>query len=499
MIPESQREAAAFLRELAGQDPIETHISAVFIGAESVWKLRKAVRLDYVDFTTLAAREAAAAREVALNTAHAPGLYRGVRRLSAKPRGLALDGAGPTVDVVTEMARIPAGDFLDARASAGPLPPALLDALADGVAAWHATSPVVVRDQATALADIIAGNARAAAAARLDPAGIEVWREAALAALGALGPWLAGRAARLRRLHGDLHLGNIVVWRGQPVPIDALEFDEALACFDIGYDLAFLLMDLQARCGRAAANRVLNRFVARDGDAALVGGLALFLSLRAMIRAHVAATRGEQAMGEAGLARARAYLAPSRGFVLAIGGLPGAGKSTVARLVAPRIGAAPGALILRSDETRKRLHGVAPEVRLDASTYTPETSMRVFRELAAMARPARFHGVIADATFMNPTHRALLEAAASGVVFLGVWLTAPAPILRARVAARSAANRRAAGAGDASDAGPEVLESALEADPGPGGWLAVDATDAERARDTVLRALARAGIDAVHA
>jgi uncharacterized protein len=485
MIPESQREAAAFLRGLAVGDPIETHISAVFIGAERVWKLRKAVRLAYVDFTTLAARTAAADREVALNAAHAPGLYRGVRRLTRGASGLALDGDGPVEDAVTEMARIPAGDFLDARAAAGPLPPALLDALADSVATWHAASPVVARDQAAALDDVVAGNARAALAAGLDPAGVEEWRSGALTARASLGTWLAGRQARLRRLHGDLHLGNIVMWRGRPAPIDALEFDEDLACFDIGYDLAFLLMDLERRAGRAAANRVLNRFVARDGDAALVTGLPLFLSLRAMIRAHVAATRGEPDAGAAGLVRARAYLAPQPGFVLAIGGLPGVGKSTIARLVAPAIGAAPGALVLRSDETRKRLRGVPPEVRLGPEAYAPAVSDRVFQELAAMARAARDHGAVADATFMNPAHRARLREAAGDRPFLGVWLSAAPDTLRARVAARR---------DDASDADLKVLESALAADPGPGDWLTVDAVDRETAAVAILRALATAGV-----
>lgn len=485
MIPESQSEAAAFLRGLAGADPIETHISAVFVGAERVWKLRKSVRLPYVDFTTLAAREAAAEREMALNAAHAPGLYRGVRRLTRSGSGLVFDGEGAVVDVVTEMARVPAANFLDAQAAVGPLAPGLLDALADSVAAWHAASPVVARDQASALAEVIAGNVRSALAAGLDPGEVENWNAAALGALASLGTWLGTRPNRLRRLHGDLHLGNIVLWQGGPVPIDALEFDEDLACFDIGYDLAFLLMDLEGRVGRAGANRVLNRFVARDGDAGVVVGLPLFLSLRAMIRAHIAATRDDRSAGVAGLARAQAYLAPSPGFVMAIGGLPGVGKSTIARLVAPTVGSAPGALILRSDETRKRLHGVAPEVRLGPDAYSPEASERVFKELAAMTRAARGHGVIADATFMNPAHRTWVREAAGNVPFLGVWLTAPPGTLRARVTARR---------GDASDADLAVLESALAADPGPGDWVAVDAREADDAVGRIIAALRRIGI-----
>src|SRR6201999_4509042 len=101
-----------------------------------------------------------------------------------------------------------------------------------------------------------------------------------LAGLRTLATWRKGRAAAgfVHRCHGDLHLGNLCLWQGSPVLFDALEFDEALSTIDVAYDLAFLLMDLEHRIGRAAANRVLNRYVARTGDADLVGGLPVFLS-----------------------------------------------------------------------------------------------------------------------------------------------------------------------------------------------------------------------------
>ena len=128
-------------------------------------------------------------------------------------------------------------------------------------------------------------------------------------------PWLAQRARDgfVRRAHGDLHLGNLCLWQGRPVPFDALEFDEAMATIDLGYDLAFLLMDLDRRVSRAAANRVLNRYVARTGDAALTRGLPVFLSLRAMVRAHVEAKRGNAEMAARYLARGRGLSAPDAG------------------------------------------------------------------------------------------------------------------------------------------------------------------------------------------
>ena len=317
-IPPSQAATAALLHALAGAPPVETHISAVFLGADTVWKLRKAVRFPFVDFTPLAERHRTALRELELNSAAAPGLYRDVVPVVRRSDGaLALGGEGEAVDWVVRMARVPAEDFLERRLAGG-LTPDMLDALADSVAAWHAGLAPVARDPAAAMVKVAEGNARDAVAAGLPPAQVQTWRAEVLAALAARAAWLEGRGARgfVRRAHGDLHLGNICLWQGRPVPFDALEFDEDMATIDLGYDLAFLLMDLDVRAGREAANRVLNRYVARTGDWQLVTGLPVFLSLRAMVRAHVEATRGRHAEFGAlfrGRARLSAPAAPGGG------------------------------------------------------------------------------------------------------------------------------------------------------------------------------------------
>ncbi|MDE2575607.1 MAG: AAA family ATPase, partial [Rhodospirillales bacterium] len=289
----------------------------------------------------------------------------------------------------------------------------------------------------------------------------------------------------VRRAHGDLHLGNMCLWQGRPVAFDALEFDEDLATIDLGYDLAFLLMELDRRPGRAAANRVFNRYVALRGDHGLACGLPLFLSLRAMIRAHVEAARGHPREAAAYLDAALAHLAPAPAVVVAIGGLPGTGKSTLARALAPLLGPAPGALILRSDAIRKRRHGVAPETRLPAAAYAPAASAAVFEEMmqGAAEVAGAGHAVIADATFLEAAHQAAIRRAAGAVRFLGVWLRAPMAALEARVEARS---------GDASDADLAVLRRAAPADRGAAGWLAVDASDAAAALAAVRAALAAA-------
>jgi hypothetical protein len=307
----------------------------------------------------------------------------------------------------------------------------------------------------------------------LPEAAVRTWQTQLLAALDSIAPWLEQRSRDgfVRRVHGDLHLGNLCLWRGKPIPFDALEFDEAMATIDLGYDLAFLLMDLDQRVDRAAANRVLNRYVARTGDAALTHGLPVFLSLRAMVRAHVEAKRGNRAAAERYLDAATAYLRVVQPIALAVGGLPGSGKSTVARALAPELGNAPGALVLRSEEVRKRLNGVAPEQRLTQSAYSNAASQAVFAELAQLVRQttAGGHAVVADATFIDPQDRAPMQSAAAAAcaVFVGLWLEAPLPVLEQRISSRQ---------GDASDATLAILRAAAGSNPQAGDWISVDAS-----------------------
>jgi len=468
-IPPSQANVVAFLAGLAGGPPLETHISCIFRSADTVWKLKKAVSLGFLDFTALADRRHFLDRELGLNAAAAPGLYRDVIPITRTAKGLALGGDSEPVDYVLRMARVPEPDFLDAMAAAGRLDPPLLTAIADAVVALHQALPAIPDRRPSEhhrLQKVIDGNRAAGLAAGLPAEAVAAWHATATALLARLAAHLDARAPAIRRCHGDLHLGNLLLWHGKPAAFDALEFNEDLATIDPGYDLAFLLMDLDLKLSRAAANIVLNRYLAQTGDLGLLAPLSLFLSLRAFIRAHVEAKRGRDAAPL--LDAAQRYLMPARPVVVAVGGLQGTGKSTLARAIAPHLGAAPGALILRSDEIRKRRAGIRPDQRLPPDAYTPQSSAETQTAMLEALRTAiaAGHSVILDATFLDPAARHAAAHAAEAP-FLGIWLHADIAILEARIMARR---------NDASDATIAVLHAAAAHLDPPPDWLRLDAT-----------------------
>ena len=201
MIPAAQRPVAELLGRLTGAAPIETHISAVFVGRDDAFKLKKAVALPFLDFTKLAARERFCRRELELNRPHAPGIYREVVAVTRATDGtLALGGVGEAVEWVLRMAPVPAGDFLDAVAARGGLDGPLLDAVADAVVALLAAAPVATGvDSAGRMRAVLEGNLEGCLAAGLDAARVAALGAALRARLDARGASLGWPA-----LHAEL-------------------------------------------------------------------------------------------------------------------------------------------------------------------------------------------------------------------------------------------------------------------------------------------------------
>ena len=489
----------AFLTEggaTDGKPPevIETHVSRVFLGETRAWKLKRAVTFPYLDFADPAARHAACDDEVSINRRTAPDIYLGVTavRRGADGEFTLGDGEGEIVDWLVAMRRFDEAGLFDRLAAAGALDRRTMQALADGIADFHENADALdARGGAAGTGLIVANNAESFAGAPegiLDAAKVAMLNAGAAALVEDLAPALDARraAGAIRHCHGDLHLRNICMINGRPTLFDAIEFNRDFADIDVLYDLAFLLMDLDDRGLERLASIVFNRYfdvtgelVARP-DALRV--MPLFLSMRAAVRAHVDAQQAGS-LSDAGQRARRAdearryldlalgYLAPSAPRLVAVGGLSGSGKSRMSREIATFVGARPGARVVRTDVTRKRLHGVAPEVRLPDSAYSGDTHVRTYDAFMAELRDGlgQGHSVIADGVFAGPRQRAAVRALADemGVPFTGLWMTAPDDVMAARVNARR---------GDASDATEDVLRQQLEYDLGEIEWLKIDSS-----------------------
>jgi aminoglycoside phosphotransferase family enzyme/predicted kinase len=495
---DDQRAVLAFLDDPASYGPdaaaverLETHISQVFLVGDRAYKLKRAVALPYVDFSTVERRRQFCEAELAFNRRTAPQLYLEVRPIARYADGrLAWGSGGEIVDWVVVMRRFRQRCRLDAVMGSEGLSPALLHALTTHIADFHDRAERRTdRGGAAALATIMRENDACLRDSRIGTfaaADVQELRDRTEGWLARVGALLDRRRAggKVRRCHGDLHLRNICVLEGKPVLFDCLEFSDEFASIDVLYDLAFLLMDLEHQGHAASANLVLNRYLDLTHEDDGLAAMPLFLSLRAAIRAHVTATAGAPpAESRAYLDRARAALTVPPARLIAIGGLSGTGKSTVAAALAPELGARPGARVLRSDVIRKRLFGLEPEARLPEQAYTAEVTARVYNALRDTAEAALAAGycAIIDAVALRPKERESFAAVAhkAGVPFTGIWLDAPIGALSMRVAARR---------GDASDATAEIVEHQSRVDPGPVDWTRIDASGSPADSLVALRA-----------
>ena len=414
---------------------------------DRAYKLKRAVKYPYLDFSTPKRRHVACEAELALNRRTAPQLYLEVRAIGRRLDGtVGWEGEGAPFDWVVVMRRFDQNRLLDHIAETGELSAPLMLALAAHIAEFHANAEPCPEHGGTAeMAELAETNIRILRACRsagFAAAQIDALDAQIRAGLAYAGPRLDQRRAggKVRRCHGDLHLRNICVVEGRPVLFDCIEFSEARqhrCAVRPGFPVDG---SRSPRGHRALANLTLNRYLDLTAEDDGLGALPAFLALRAVIRAHVTATAAEHGWGSGDRAaafaeahryvdEAEAVLRPAPARLVAIGGLSGSGKSSLALRLAPELGVAPGARVLRSDVLRKRRFGLMPEAPLPAEAYTAEVTALVYRELgerAAMALDAGYAAVIDAVALREEERRTFADVAkAVGVPFTGLWLDAP--------------------------------------------------------------------------
>lgn len=512
MITEDQSRVVAFLSAPsthagAAVERIDTHASIVFLAGERALKLKRAVRYDYLDFSTVDRRRVMCEAEVRVNRRAAPHLYRGVVAVTQQADGtLAIGGSGAPADWLVEMARFDQAGLFDRMAAAGVLDLRLMRPLADEVARFHAEAEWRM-DQGgpAAMARVIDGNAAGFAtegAGLFDPARCAKLTSRMRYALDLAYVRLDSRREDgwVRQCHGDLHLRNIVLIDGRPTLFDAIEFNDDIACVDVLYDLAFLLMDMWRRGLPHHANTLWNGYLADTLELDGLPLMSLFLSCRAAVRAKTTATlanlqtaadrRSElRTLACDYLAMAETLLEPPPPCLIAVGGPSGSGKSTLAMALAPSLGAVPGAVVIRSDEIRKKLCRSRPFDPLGPEGYTTAVSERVYAATMERADSVIRSGyaAIIDAVCARTEDRNAAQhlAAAAGVPFVGLWLEAPEPVLVARVEGRGP---------DVSDADAAVIRRQLAQQADGVEWIRVDASGPrQQVLDQVCKLLKDAG------
>jgi aminoglycoside phosphotransferase family enzyme/predicted kinase len=473
---------------------------------EDVFKIKLAVNYSYLDMRSLDVRERLCRRELELNSRQLPEIYRSVVAVTRELDGsLQIDGSGAPVEWALHMKRFDEALVMDRIASSGNLTVELAARTGRALARYHAAlEPREVMDGYTRVEEVVLELIHELGL-HTDLFGVsrlKEFRKGGVQELHCRRSLIDSRAVSgyVRRCHGDLHLRNMLLWEGAPVPFDALEFDERMATTDVLYDFAFFVMDLQHRGLTAQANQAVSQYCVYS-DRKTISGLALlplFLCCRAAIRAMTTAQAARlsaessvmlQEEAVEYLDRSLSYLCSVDPVLVATGGLSGTGKSTLSRQMAPELPGVVGALLIRSDMERKVSAGVDENVPLPAASYTPESAHSNYQLMLAKVDMALGAGVsvMVDGTFLQAEERAAIEqcAEAKGVMFKGIWLEAPVDVLQRRVSDR---------VNDASDATVEIIQKQLDVDTGPVSWQRVNAEGTpaqvfERFRSAVLDAV----------
>jgi uncharacterized protein len=459
---------------------VETHASWLLLAGAFAYKIKKPIVLPFLDYGTLARREAFCRAELTLNRRLAPELYLDVVPIGGSPQQPRL-GVLPAIEWAVRMRRFDERGRLDRVAARNALQPAHLAQLAATLWTFQEAAAVAAPGSrfgepqqvlAAAQENFVELRQLLPPAAQPQVEQLARWTAAEFARRAA--DFAARKAAgRVREGHGDLHLGNLVLIDGHVTPFDCIEFNEDFRWNDAISEIAFVWIDLLDHDRAGLAAWLLNAWLETGGDFPALSVLRFYAVYRAVVRAKIAALRARQedstqAQGDLDAAQVYLQLAwqiavPPPPTLVITCGLSGSGKTTAssALLLDPAGPAAGSRIRLRSDVERKRLFGLGSQSSSgsppDGGIYTAEANTRTYARLLALARELLVAGwpVIVDAAFLRRAERGAFRALAAelGVDFAILATEAPVDELRRRLGARS---------GDASEATAAVLDMQLD-------------------------------------
>lgn len=448
---------------------IQTHVSYVFLTGDYVYKLKKPVNFGFLDYSTLEKRKFYCEEELRLNKRGAAELYLGILPITQDGDRFVLGGDGEPVDYVVKMEQFPQETLLSAMYDRGELTEQHLIDLAKVLAAFHKSAPT--NDYILSFGEV--SQVRQAIDENYDQTvayiGVAQTQEQFDQTKAYTDKLFAESEALfkeriehrfIRECHGDVHLRNICFWNNKILLFDCIEFNEPFRFVDTMFDIAYIIMDFDARNCPDLSNLFLNAYLEQSGDWEGLQVLPLYNSRQSYVRAKVTSfllsdPSVPEAIKEESKETANRYYRlsweytkPKQGKIILMSGLSGSGKSTLASKLARES----GAIQIRSDAVRKHLGGVALDEKGDQSLYSSEMTEKTYDRLLALGTTLASQGytVILDAKYDRQALRApvIEQAQAAGIAIEILYCEASEEVLRDRIAQRQ---------GDISDADLDVL------------------------------------------